>query len=202
MKVETKLAKVFTTLAAEEVRVESTAAAMLLAVKEAGINTIEAFDEAVQAAYAANGWNARQGRPAADSEAEDVPGTVRTYVSWIRSALRAGLRVGRFKTFHELRKALAEKRGIRAVPNRKRDDGGAVTVPKEVEQDFDGVQLATPNKTNGALFHDLAAVFVHLPPDSRSVLGRQLTRLLHTYLPTAFPNKKPARGKKATAAAA
>lgn len=200
MKIETKLAKVFTTLAAEEARTESTASSMLLAVKDSGIRTIEEFDEAVQQAYTANGWNARQGRPAADSEAIDVPGTVRTYVSWIRSAFRAGLKVGRFKTFHELRKALADKRGIRAVPDRKIHP--PVSFPKEVVEDFNGVTLDTPNKPNGALFHDLAAVFVHLPKENRSILGRQLNRLLHTYLPAAFPKERKPRVAATAAAAA
>lgn len=194
MKTETKLAKVFTTIATEGGRLESTAAGVLAIVKDAGINDVEAFDEAVKAAYAANGWNQTAGRPSPDSKAESVPDTVRTYVSWIRSALREGLRVSRFETFQELRNALAKKRGIRVV---KKTANGGARVPKDLAHDFEGIEIAGA-QPNGAVMHDLALVFIKLPPDDRALLGRQLNRLAHTWLPKAFPQKTG--GRKAAVA--
>jgi len=104
-----------------------------------------------------------------------VPSTVRTYVSAVRRALRSDLPVSKYRTFTALRADLA-KLGDESRPG---------AIPRAVRQSFLGVNVQAPREPNGALFHDLSAVYITLPPEHRDVLGRQLSLLLHKYLPLA-----------------
>src|SRR5690348_2811284 len=107
MKTETKLARVFTTIAEHGKSTDNVAAGILAIVSEAGIKDAESFDPLVRAAYAANGWNPRPGRPTEETkDLEMVPPTVRTYVTAIRRAFRRGIDVSRLKNFYELRKTI------------------------------------------------------------------------------------------------
>jgi hypothetical protein len=200
MKIEIKLAKVFASIADGEQTIESTAGAILAVVKEHNIRSVEKWDEVVKTAYEANGWNVRAGRPVEGEPPKPaVPGTVSNYVSLVRNALRDRVKVTKFDSFTALRVEMAKRGG--------RDDhrGGSTrgasndpALPEAVTAEFVGVVIRQPTKPNGALFHDLSAVYVGLPEEHRSVFARQLTRLLHRYMPMAnlaqlpAPKKQPA----------
>lgn len=188
MKPETKLARVFRALVGDEKRTESTAASILAIVKADGIAKVEEFNVAVQAAYEANGWHTKPGRPTVGNGAGNVPDTVRTYVSWVRAAFAAGMRVTRFRTFQELRKALAKRRTPAASSTRSAAAGstGGVKIPEAIVESFRGVHIDEA-KPNGGLFHDLALVYIKLSESERGLYGRQLNQLLGQYRAHAFP---------------
>ena len=197
MKTDVKLARVFKTLAAAEQQTESTAASILAIVKQAKATTLEAFNALVKKAYEANGWNTRPGRPNGDDEHKDaVPGTVRTYVTQVRQAIDLNLKVVKFSTFYELRQALARKAARRAgAVTRSTSGGNGGSVPEDVKNDFAGVNVSDAREPNGALLHDLAYTFLHLPKEQRALFGRQLAKLLHTWqskIPAARQSRKAA----------
>lgn len=198
MKTDSKLARVFKTLAAAEQQTESTAASILAIVKQAKATTLGAFNALVKSAYEANGWNTRPGRPNGDEDHKGaVPGTVRTYVTQVRQAIDANLKVAKFSTFYELRKALARKaaRATSAAARSTGNGGNGHVIPEDVKNDFAGVNIADAQEPNGALMHDLAYTFLHLPKDQRPLFGRQLAKLLHTWqskIPAARQSRKAA----------
>lgn len=178
MKPETKLARIFLTIADEESRTESTAGGILSIVTEARVRDVEAFNPLVTAAYAANGWNARPGRPDTDAEEKgEVPATVRTYVTTIRRGFRAGIRVASMKTFYQLRKAL--RKAAEKKHGRRR---AQARIPEEIKMNFVGVNVQAANDMNGALIHDTATVYAHLPEEQRTLFEKQLKRLLQRYV--------------------
>lgn len=205
MKTEVKLARAFKAVASQEQQLESTASSILAIVRGAKALTAKKFDTLVEAAYEAAGWNTRPGRPSGDEPAKDaVPDTVRTYVTVIRRAIRVKLKVGTFKTFSALRTALAEKtaptpiRPTRAAAGPTKANGnGHARIPKDLTENFIGIEVDKPAEPNGALFHDLATTYIKLPDEHRNMLGRQLARLLHKYLPLASP--APRQSRKAAA---
>jgi hypothetical protein len=201
MKIETKLAKVFASIADTEQAIESTAAGILGIVKEGNIRSVDKWDKAVKAAYEANGWNIRAGRPAEGEAAKvPVPATVTNYVSMVRGALRNGLKVARFDTFTALRVEMAKRAG--RADHRGGRAANESQLPEEVRAEFTGVVLRAPEEPNGSLFHDLGAVFMALPEEHRTVLERQLTRLLHKYMPMAklaLPAPAPAQAQRKAA---
>ena len=182
MKTEAKLARVLSDLAASHSKLDSTAGEILAIIKSEDVRSVKRWDGLVRAAYTANGWNPSPGRPSgkalqsAKGQKERVPPTVRTYVSTVRRAIRASLAVTKYRSFTALRADLA-----------KRTDPAAKdpALPRAVRQSFIGVSVAEPRQPNGALFHDLGAVYITLPAEHRDVLGRQLARLLMKYLPLA-----------------
>lgn len=200
MKTEQKLARAFKTLAEQGEQIDSTASSVLSIVKGAGAVNEEKFDELVAAAYAANKWNAQVGRPANGAPVlEAAPSTVRTYVTIMRRAIRVGLRIGRYDTFNALRTALERKSQPRLVRAGKKGRKGRAApavsqitldtgveraqIPAPVQNDFVGVAIENPSTPNGALFHDLGTTFINLPEGERAELGRELSMLLHKYLP-------------------
>jgi hypothetical protein len=187
LKAGTALARVFASIADAEQSTESTAAGILAIVKDKRITGLEAWGEAVKAAYEKNGWNVRAGRPNGGEKAKQaVPQTVASYVSIVRNALRAKLRVGNYDSFTALRVALARRNG-------RADHRGTrgAAIPKDMRENFRGMPIANHVETNGALFHDLGAVFIHLPVDHRAMFGRQLNQLMQKYAPLAKGLKHP-----------
>lgn len=180
MKIENRLAKAFVAVAEHERAAETTASGVLAIVRGVTKLTVAAFDKLVQAAYKVNGWNERPGRPAAGTSNNHVPDTVRTYVTIIRRAIRAKMKIGKYKTFSALRTALEGKSGR----NRKRKNGNdsILQLPAPVKESFVGVEIENA-EPNGALFHDLGVLFAKLPADHQALLGRQLNQLYHKYLP-------------------
>jgi hypothetical protein len=161
-------------------KTENAAGALLKAIRDSRITDLSGFDTALTAAFDANGWNTRPGRPAKDRR--NVPHTVRTYVWEIRAAYRAGLDVTTFRSMYDLRMA-RQKLSQQSTGG---TDGNGETaqvfeIPADVAQDLEGVRVLDIKRPNGALFHDLVSLFISLPADQRSVLGRQLSRLLHQY---------------------
>lgn len=188
MKIETRLARAFATVATCEQQMDTLAGGILAIVVEAKVRDLEAFDPLVRAAYAANGWNASPGRPSASSEAADVPGTVRTYVTTVRRAFRLGIPVAGAKSFSNLRN-LIRKHLEKKRPKRRTSMRG---VPEKVKLNFVGVELASANDVNGALIHDVGAVYAHLPAGQRNLFERQLRQLVERYLPHAKGIQSPA----------
>jgi hypothetical protein len=185
LKVETQLARVFASVADSEQSLETTAAGILSIVKDNKINTVDRWDEAVGAAYAANGWNTRAGRPNGDeTPKQPVPATVSSYVALVRTALRAKMRVAKYDTFTSLRVALAKRNGRtdHRGNGKSTAPGGRLNLKGPVAESFVDVDIQKA-EPNGALFHDLAVVYAKLPADHQAMLGRQLSRLLHKYMP-------------------
>lgn len=184
MKAGTKLARVFSTLAQTEQKTESTASEIFAIIKDGSVKTIKAWDALVRDAYETNGWNTRPGRPAAGAQARsDVPDTVRTYVSIVRAALRSKMRMPKYASFSALRTDLAKRRNGGSHGGRTTSNNSVI--PKAARESFIGVSMQAVKEPNGALFHDLGAVYINLPPEHRDVFGRQLNKLLHKYLPLA-----------------
>lgn len=201
MKVETQLARVFASVAESEQSMESTAAGILAIVKGNKINTVDRWDEAVAAAYEANGWNTRAGRPNGDQTPRmPVPTTVSSYAALVRTALRTRMKVSKYETFTALRVAMAKRNG--RTDHRGNGKQAAATLRDihtgPVAESFVGVEIDKA-EPNGALFHDLGVVYAKLPEEHQAMLGRQLARLLHKYLPLISTEKR-ANGKKAAVA--
>lgn len=176
MKAETKLARVFATLAESGKSTDNVAAGILAIVSDSGIEDVEAFDPLVRAAYQANGWNPKPGRPSEETATLNiVPPTVRTYVTTVRRAFRRGIDVAKIKTIYDLRKAIRQTKVYE--PSR--------AIPKAVQENFAGVNLSVVNDVNGALIHDVGAVYANLPKPHQTLFERQLRQLVTKYLPLA-----------------
>ena len=155
MRPETKLARVFTELVDGGKRLDSVASGILAIVAEAKVRAVEEFNPIVSAAYEANGWNPRPGRPSAETKGmEEVPGSVRTYVTTVRRAFRRGINVAGCRTFYELRKAL---RGTKA---RKRS--AFKGLDKSAQVNFQGVEIQSDIDFNGAIIHDIGVLYARL----------------------------------------
>lgn len=192
MKTEMKLAKVFANIATEEQTLESTAAGILAIVKENKVTKVEKWDELVKAAYEANGWNTRAGRPSSGEVARlPVPQTVSSYAALVRQALRSKVKVFKYDTFTALRVDLAKRSGRADHRTGTTTVANDPAVPEGVKAGFVGVALRQPTKPNGSLFHDLSAVYIALPEGPRAEFEKQLNRLLAKYLPLTKLEIKP-----------
>lgn len=176
MRLETKLARIFTDLVDGGKKLDSVASGILAIVAEAKVRSVAEFNPLVSAAYEANGWNPRPGRPSAETkDLAEVPGTVRTYVTTIRRAFRRGIDVADCKTFYELRQSLRKAKSRRSA--------GVRGLAEEVKSNFADVGLDAADDLNGALIHDLGVVYARLPKEHQSMYERQLRHLMDRYLP-------------------
>lgn len=186
LRVETQLARVFASVADSEQSLETTASGILAIVKDNKIATVDRWDEAVEAAYEANGWNKRAGRPTNGEEPKQpVPATVSSYAALVRTALRNRMKVYKYDTFTALRVALAKRNGRadhRGGNGSSIAPGGKLNLTGPVAESFVDVDIQKA-EPNGALFHDLAVTYARLPAEHQAMLGRQLARLLHKYMP-------------------
>ncbi len=165
------LANTFRRIAAAAEKLEDTASHILKVVADINASDLETFDQLVREAYRQNGWNERPGRPSTEA-ATTVPKIVRTYVSEIRAAFRLGLKVRTFESFYQLRMAIREKREqLEAEANVAAKSWPALR----------GVKVSSPDKLNGALFHDLIVIYDHLDEESGAALERSVKRLLGKY---------------------
>lgn len=158
MRPETKLARIFTDLEDGGKRQDSVAAGILAIVAEEKVRTANHFNTIVSAAYQANGWNSRAGRPSVGSNLKEVPGTVRTYVTTVRRALMRGINVASCKTFYELRER------IRAT---------------KVRTAFCGLE-----EGDSDLGHDVSIVCANLPKQKKAVFEKKLRSLLEEFAPS------------------
>jgi len=162
-----KLETVFKQIANTAAKEENQASQILSIIKTHKLHTLEAFNEAVYAAYDANGWNYKTGRPT--ESIEKVPKSIKVYVSKIRKAYDLGLEVWNLKSMYQITDALEE-----AKPKPK--------VTPEKEPDLIGVHISTEDKLTDHLFHDAVLIFKNLESeDDRDSFRRSLNRLLNRY---------------------
>lgn len=160
------MAGVLQMLAIESEKAEDTAAKFLRIVKEQKLKTVEVFDEAVKAAYEANGWHTTPGRPKIGDERANVPHLVRTYVWEVRSAIQHGINVARCESFYELRRLRAKARSA------EREAPAEPPIPE-----LEGVRVAK-DSPNGAFIHDLALALLSLTPRKRLALVKDIAEVL------------------------
>lgn len=151
---------------------ETTAGTILRIVKEDKIGTIEAFDAVIKEAYERNGWNNGAGRPAVGQAGEQVPRIITQYVSEVRRGFRLGLKVAKFATFYELRKAIED-----LAPQPAEQPATVSRIQPRM------VRLAKPEELIGDPIHDIAVVFTHTNPARRKEITRALERLIKKYAP-------------------
>jgi hypothetical protein len=178
---------------------ERSASYLIGTIREGKLRTLEAFDEAVKAAFEANGWNTRAGKPEAGSERRAVPHTVRTYVWEIRSAFREGVEVWKLRTMYEVRMARAAAKANRTATTEEpgEPEPEVMEFPPEVQQDLEGVRVLAVKQPNGALWHDAISLFVRLPTEHRAMYGRQIARIMHKYQGLAPAPVEPVKKKSA-----
>jgi hypothetical protein len=58
-------------------------------------------------------------------------------------------------------------------------------VPAAVRENFTGVDIALPTDVNGALIHDVGAVYANLPKVHQTLFEKQLRALIIKYVPLA-----------------
>jgi hypothetical protein len=156
------------------------------------VKTARKFAGAVRAAYAANGWHSGRGRPVkGEDKRQPVPATVKTYVWEVKRALTAGLKVWTYRTFYELRRAMA----ARHLQLSRRH-----TPLSALDPELQGIRLVHPKQFTGHLLHDLAVTFTKVPAERRDHLKAALLRLVKQYAPAAA--KAHTRVVQATAQAA
>lgn len=157
------LASIFSQIEVASGALEEVAGAMLSTIKAANAGSLEQFDALVAAAYSANGWSQRIGRPAPGDK--PAPDAVKFYVSTVRAGYRAGLDVLSFSTMQALRTATREARAV------------AVARPPQLR----GVTLSSDRALTGALFHDVVVVWERLPAERQADLEKQIQRLIDRY---------------------
>lgn len=139
------------------------------------IKTVEQLNAEVIAAYEKNGWSRKAGRPAAGSKEKPAPDAVQLYVSIFRAAYRMKLNVISFTTVGELRTAIREKRQTAHQ---------AANRPPELK----GIQLSSENSLiEGALFHNVPALWQLLPDDKKEMFYRQIEKVYNQYVKSAPP---------------
>lgn len=163
---KSNLASVFTQIETAAGTVDDIAKGILDAIRERDAKTLEEFNEMVSGAYAFNGWSQTVGRPVEGATDTPAPQAVKMYVSNVRGAYRAGFDVQAFDTMYGLRKALRDKRKDDAKPS--------VEVPAEMQ----GVHITRDSKLTGALIHDTAVLYQHLPEAQRGKFEIQLRELV------------------------
>lgn len=180
MKTQTNdLASIFSRIERAASAVEEVAKAMLAAIKAADARTLEKFNDMVADAYGRNGWSQRQGRPVEGAKERPAPDAVKLYVSTVRAGYRMGLKVQTFDTMHALRQAIREKR---AKASQTAERGNQLR----------GVQVSSSTSLTGALIHDVAVLYQHLPSEQQALFEDQLRRLVARYTKQAPAELRPA----------
>ena len=149
---QTKLAAALAVIGKGANELDNQATQVLRLVRAEKINDLKGWSAAVRAAYKANGWNGKPGKPKAGAKkALAVPGTVKQYVSAIRRAFRLKLPVSSYSSFYALRQDLK----ARTVKAAKRQAKVEAKQPLEMI----GIKLRQPDTLNGAIFHDLTVLY-------------------------------------------
>lgn len=169
MKPTKALANALAVIAVSSSAIESKADAVLNIIRDAGIRDEKAFTAAIRLAYAENGWNTGAGRPRPGARLKQVPATVKQYVSRVRAAFRAKLPVAKFKTFHELRKALKQLNDSKN--------------PAANDPVYMGLRIVQAEELNGAPFHDLAVLHTKLGKTRQAALLDDIAKLIKRYSP-------------------
>lgn len=145
---KTSLASALAVIGREANELETRAMQVLHIVKRDKITDVKAWSAAVRAAYKANGWNGKPGKPKAGSTAKAVPVTVKQYVSAVRAAFRLKLPVASYSSFYALRQDLAKQRAKARKP-----------VNGHAKPELAGVQVSRPDELTGGPFHDLVVLY-------------------------------------------
>lgn len=170
---ENQLAACFVQMARKGKTLETTANGMFAPLKAESIDTLDKFNAKVSECFDANGWTRTTGRPAKGVKSKPVPDVVQVYVSRFRGAYKLGLDVLSFSTVYELREAVKVRRQV-AHQHAQR--------PPELK----GIQLSSKNRLiEGALFHNVTALWEVLPEDKQEMLYRQIEMVYNTYLKDA-----------------
>lgn len=157
---QTKLAAALAVIGKGANELDNQATQVLRLVRAEKINDLKGWSAAVREAYKANGWNGKPGKPkAGEKKGGAVPATVKQYVSAIRRAFRLKLPVSSYSSFYALRQDL-KKRTVKAA---KRAQAAVAKQPVEMV----GIRLQQPETLNGAIFHDLAAMYSALDRQRR-----------------------------------
>lgn len=166
------LAGVFRSLTSFDARMDDIAGRVFAVVSAAKLNTLEAFNDAVRAAFEANGWHTSVGRPTDKATSKPVPRTVRSYVWEFRVAYRMGIKVTTMKSLYELRQAVlkAREKAKRSTP-----------ANEPIYEALKGVTVSATDKLLGVPFHDAIAVYQHLPPADQDQFLIQINRLVNRY---------------------
>jgi hypothetical protein len=162
------LAATLAVIGREESELENQATAVLRVVRAQKITDLAGWSAAVRAAYKANGWNGKPGKPKAGNTAATVPATVKQYVSQIRAAFRLKLPVSSYTSFYALREDLkkhAARKAARAVN------------AHDQRPELAGVRLIAPEQLTGAPFHDLAVLFNALDGKRKPMMLNALARV-------------------------
>ena len=176
------LATVFNQIEKAAGAMDTLAGSVLDAARAADAKTVESFDVMVYEAYDKRGWSHRQGRPM-DGDVP-APKAIKVYVSTIRGAYRAGVKVLDMHSIDEVRKALAKaKEHARELERAKHPH----TEPEPVAPELEGVQLEKGDKLIGAMFHDAAVLWENLPEAEKEAFGQKLQKLLEQYTKKAPP---------------
>jgi hypothetical protein len=160
------LADIFVDITKASNKMDSIAGRIFEALAQAKANTLEKFELLIAAAYAANNWQLGGGRPAA--ERDIVPGAVKTYVSELRAAYGLKLPVLAYTSLELLRRDIRSKR--------QRILSGGVDGAKAPA--LAGLAIGADSKLNGAVFHDLAVVYLKLSSEQRQEMESALQRVL------------------------
>lgn len=148
---QTTLAATLAVIGKGAQELDNQATQVLRLVRAQKITDLKGWSAAVRAAYKANGWNGKPGKPkAGEKKAEPVPATVKQYVSAIRRAFRLKLPVSSYTSFYALRQELKAK--AKRAAKKAGVDGRAA--PEMI-----GIRLQQPEVLNGALFHDLTVLY-------------------------------------------
>lgn len=171
------LATVFAQIDKAAGAMDTLAGSVLDAARSADAKDIDTFDVMVYAAYDKCGWSHRVGRPVEGDT--PAPKAIKVYVSTIRGAYRMGLDVLSMRSIDEVRKALAKAREAAAE---KRHHTPTPKAPELV-----GVQLDSPGRLTGGMFHDAAVLWENLPEREKDEFGSKLQKLLDQYTKKAPP---------------
>lgn len=173
------LKNAFIELERQERKIDDVAGGILSAIKSARANTVDKFDQMVYAAYDANGWNYKPGRPMPGADITKVPAIIKVYVSTVRAAYMCGLSVTTYDSIYQLRQDLRSRRN--GAGGNASSTSSGVAGDQATGAVIAGVRLAKPDALIGEAVHDLAVVYIHLEDDKREALAKAIERLVKKF---------------------
>jgi len=153
-----------TDLASVLKRVGRTSEVLLATIQGMQLTTLEQFNEAMDLAYAENKWGKGKGRPKAGSKLKPAPDAVQRYVSYLRSAYKAGLDVMSLKSMREMVDAVKAAKGHAEHP--------------EPRPELKGLVISAAKKMTGSFWHDRLVMWEMFPPDRQEEVMRRLDAIM------------------------
>jgi hypothetical protein len=180
---KSKLAMVFSEIAAQGDKLDNVAVGFMKLVKEDMIDNLEKFNPWIATAYEENGWSSQVG-PRGGSTLGTAPRAVKQYVSMFRAAFKLELKVLEFDTVRQMVDAVVEARRLLATPP-----------VKIADPELKGVLLRSTGHMNGALWHDAIVVIENLNEEDKDDFEQRLRKLV-----MRFQSKVPKEIRKPKAA--